>query len=42
MNLQDWIECGYTETEANEMLIKFADDAEYEELAHKAYYSNMI
>ena len=38
MTEQDWIECGYTKSEAKELVIKFADDDHYENAAHQNYY----
>lgn len=38
MNLQDWIECGYTKEQAKVMLIKHANEVEYENKAHLNYY----
>ena len=38
MTEQDWIECGYTKSEAKELVIKFIDDDHYENAAHRNYY----
>lgn len=38
MNLQDWIECGYTKDEAKQMLVKYSNEIEYENKAHLNYY----
>jgi len=36
MTLLDWIECGYSRSEARELMIEFADERHYEELANIA------
>ena len=38
MNIQDWMECGYTLAEAKANVIKYANEDDYENSAHRAYY----
>ena len=38
MNIQDWMECGYTREEAKANVIKYANEDDYENAAHRAYY----
>ncbi len=38
MNLQDWMECGYTKEEAKVMVEKYSTEIEYENKAHLNYY----
>jgi hypothetical protein len=37
MDIQDWVECGYTVAEAKELIIKYAHEIEYENKAHAAF-----
>ncbi len=37
MNIQDWVECGYTLAEAKNMVVKYAKEIEYENRAHAAF-----
>ena len=38
MNIQDWMECGYTLAEAKANVIKYAVESHYENAAHRNYY----
>jgi len=38
MNIQDWMECGYTLAEAKANVIKYANEDDYENAAHRNYY----
>ena len=38
MNIQDWMECGYTREEAKELTIKYEVESHYENAAHRIYY----
>ena len=35
MTLLDWIECGYSRSEARELMIEYADERHYEEVANR-------
>tara|TARA_B100000809_G_C14959206_1_gene466748 strand:- start:716 stop:844 length:129 start_codon:yes stop_codon:yes gene_type:complete len=37
MSVKDWIECGYTLTEAKALVIEYSNEEEYENMAHKAF-----
>ena len=38
MTVQDWMECGYTLAEARACVTKYANEDDYENAAHRAYY----
>jgi hypothetical protein len=38
MTVQDWMECGYTLAEAKTNVIKYTNEDDYENEAHRAYY----
>jgi len=38
MNIQDWMECGYTREEAKELILKYEVELRYENAAHRNYY----
>ena len=38
MTEQDWMECGYTRSEAKELTIKYEVESHYENAAHRNYY----
>jgi len=40
MNIQDWMECGYTREEAKELILKlwYFSESHYENAAHRNYY----
>ncbi len=40
MNIQDWMECGYTREEAKELTIKYEVEIRYENAAHRNYYNS--
>jgi hypothetical protein len=39
MTCQEWMELGYTEAEAKELMVEAEGEGQYEENAHKAFYS---
>tara|TARA_R110000737_G_scaffold168608_1_gene194894 strand:+ start:105 stop:233 length:129 start_codon:yes stop_codon:yes gene_type:complete len=42
MNLQDWMELGYSKKEAKQLVFLAAEEVQYENNAHKAFYSQNL
>tara|TARA_R110002051_G_scaffold131884_1_gene205613 strand:- start:243 stop:371 length:129 start_codon:yes stop_codon:yes gene_type:complete len=42
MTYQEWMELGYTQAEAKELVIEAKLEQQYEENAHRAFYSRNL